>query len=488
MSVSANKTILFNRLNFPCRMHFVGVGGIGMSGIAQLCIQMGCTVSGSDRSLGKAESEGLFTKLRNAGVKLFPQDGSVYKEQIPDVIVYSTAIENDNPDFLNAPEGTLKIHRSMAISYCIAHLQGRHILAITGTCGKTTTSAWISDALKRLNAEPGMLTGGAVKLFRTSAAIGNGELGSGQEFIIEADESDKSLLNYVPSTAVILNIGTDHYSREELCTVFRQFANSAKENVIIQDKALLEIGPDTLSNRLHITIFTADKNSAERIAGHKVHRLTSYRTEKGRSFCSFDHLPEIQLPLPGIHNAINALALFCTLLARGYKQDDILKVIPLFSGVERRFDHIGTTSSGAIVIDDYAHNVEKIASCIKAAQELTGKENRVFTIFQPHGFSALRFMRNELIQGIANVLRKQDVFCFLPVYYAGGTTSFTPTSDEVAQQCASICKDPNAICTFNDRDALRKYLQNNATNGDFILILGARDPSLTEYCKSLVSI
>ena len=474
------------RPDLPKSLHFVGIGGIGMSGLAQMFADLGCTVTGSDRALGHPENERIFASLRKCGAKLFPQDGSVYADgYAPDAIVFSTAIEEDNPDFRCAPEGTHRLHRSEALALGIGALQGRFTIAVTGTCGKTTVSAWLADALDRLGGDPGMLSGGYVKRFREGGAAGNYRGGFGQDFVIEADESDKSLLNYVPDTALILNIGTDHYSREELANVFLAFADSARSCAVMELEAFKEIGPDHFRSGKMIVLFSGDPGAPVSYAGRHVLRLDSYRVADGFAWCSFNGLPEIRLPMPGRHNALNALAVHTVLISRGYDSMEALKAVSEFGGVARRFDRAGVMENGAQVIDDYAHNVEKLASCIGAAQELA-PQGRVVTVFQPHGFAPLRFMQEALAKALPSVLRPADEFIFLPVYYAGGTASFSPTSGEVAEICR---KAPgvkaDAILVFDDRTACEAHLKTTVKSGDIAIIAGARDESLSIWAKSL---
>ena len=470
----------------PHSIHFVGAGGIGMSGLAQMFVDLGCTVTGSDRALGHPENERIFEALRRCGVKLHPQDGSVYADgYAPDAIVFSTAIEDDNPDFKCAPPGTRRLHRSEALSLGIGALHRRFTIAVTGTCGKTTVSAWLADAIDRLGGDPGMLSGGYVKRFRKGGAAGNYRGGLGRDFVIEADESDKSLLNYVPDTALILNIGTDHYSRKELAEVFRKFAMSARMCAVMELDAFREIGPEKFPASKMILLFSGDPDAPVSCAGRHVLRLESYRVADGSAWCSFNGLPEIRLPMPGRHNALNALAVHTVLTSRGYDSMDALKAVSEFSGVARRFDRAGVMANGALVIDDYAHNVEKLASCIRAAQELT-PDGRVVTVFQPHGYAPLRFMREALAAALPPLLRPADEFIFLPVYYAGGTASFSPTSAEAAETCRNALGDrAGAVKAFDDRLACSAYLDGAVKRGDVVIIAGARDESLSIWAKSL---
>ena len=474
------------RPDLPKSLHFVGIGGIGMSGLAQMFRDLGCAVTGSDRALGHPENERIFTALRKCGAKLYPQDGSVYADgYAPDAIVYSTAIEEDNPDFRCAPPGTRRLHRSEALSLGIRALHGRFTIAVTGTCGKTTVSAWLADALDRLGGDPGMLSGGYVKRFREDGAAGNYRGGFGRDFVIEADESDKSLLNYVPDTALILNIGTDHYSREELAEVFLKFANSARSCVVMELAAFEEIGPEKFPAGKMIVLFSGEADAPVSCAGCPVLRLDSYRVADGSAWCAFNGLPEIRLPMPGRHNALNALAVHTVLTSRGYDSMDALKAVSEFAGVARRFDRMGVMANGAQVIDDYAHNVEKLASCIGAAQELA-PEGRVVTVFQPHGFAPLRFMREALAKALPSLLRPADTFIFLPVYYAGGTASFSPTSAEVAATCREAAgAKAGSILDFEDRQECERYLKQAVKRGDVVIVAGARDESLSIWAKSL---
>ena len=486
ISDSTGKTPSGAQPDFPRSIHFVGIGGIGMSGLAQMFLDLGCTVTGSDRALGHPENERIFAALRKCGAKLFPQDGSVYANgYAPDAIVFSTAIEDDNPDFKCALSGTRRLHRSEALSLGIGALQGRFTIAVTGTCGKTTVSAWLADALDRLDGDPGMLSGGYVKRFRENGAAGNYRGGFGRDFVIEADESDKSLLNYVPDTALILNIGTDHYSRGELAEVFLKFALSARSCVVMELSAFKEIGPEKFPAGKMILLFSGDPDAPVSCAGRHVLRLDSYRVADGSAWCAFNGLPEIRLPMPGRHNALNALAVHTVLTSRGYDSMDALKAVSEFDGVARRFDRAGFMANGAQVIDDYAHNVEKLASCIGAAQELT-PEGRVVTVFQPHGFAPLRFMREALADALPSILRPADEVIFLPVYYAGGTASFSPTSEEVAETCRKAPRaNANAIRDFSDRAACRDYLETAVKRGDIVIVAGARDESLSIWAKSM---
>ena len=249
--------------------------------------------------------------------------------------------------------------------------------------------------------------------------------------------------------------------------------------------AFEEIGPERFPAEKIILLFSGDPDAPVSWAGRPVLRLDSYRVADGSAWCAFNGLPEIRLPMPGRHNAVNALAVHTVLTSRGYDPMDALKAVSEFGGVARRFDRAGVMENGAQVIDDYAHNVEKLASCIGAAQELSPR-GRVITVFQPHGFAPLRFMREALAKALPSILRPTDEFVFLPVYYAGGTTSFSPTSEEVAETCRKTPGiKPEAIRVFDGRPSCGDHLKKAAGRGDVVIVAGARDESLSIWAKSL---
>ena len=468
----------------PASLHFVGIGGIGMSGLAQMACSLGCRVSGSDRALDKPENAALFDALRAQGIRLYPQDGSRFGDlPKPDALVYSTAIEEDNPDFRAAAE-LPRFHRSEALKMEVAALHCRHTAAITGTCGKTSVSSWLAEALSELGQDPGVLAGGLVNAFRNPDAAGNFRRGGGGFFVLEADESDKSLLNYGADSAIILNIGTDHYPKEELARVFGTFLQGVRRFAVIELAAyrLILDQCGTLPANLKIILFTADREGPDTEDGHKVYHLADYRSGKDGASAEFRHAARrIALPGPGLHQAVNALALYAELLELGMEEEAVLAALENFHGVWRRFDPAGTSRNGVRFFDDYAHNAEKIISCLKAGQELTG--GRVIAIFQPHGFAPLGFMREELFCQLEQQLRPDDIFCLLPVYYAGGTASFKPQSSEVAADWKSRGSGHYEYLSGR-ADALR-LVRENARKGDVVLIMGARDNSLSSWAQEL---
>ncbi len=455
---------------FPgTKLHFIGIGGIGMSGLAKMFADNGCIVSGSDRGWGQPENDRILRPLADAGIQIFLQDGSYIDNAIPDFLVYSTAIEEDNPDFVASPD-IPRLHRSEALTAAMLNFASGGLTAVAGTCGKTTVTSWLAETIYLAGADPSFLTGGLVNRFITKSPPGNYRHGHGP-FVFEADESDKSLLNYDPEISLVLNLGADHYSREELVEVFQQFLKQTRRAAVVSDEVLRELGPDCMAH-LELKTFSLESDSSVDW------RLTGYSPDGIEVNGSY----KIKLPMPGRHNAANALAILATGELLGMTAETMIPSLESFQGVWRRTDYHGKLPSGAVVYDDYAHNPEKIASCIQAIKETIS--GRIISLFQPHGFGPLGFMRNDLFSAVSECLDPEDIFALLPVFYAGGTTSFKPSSAEVAVDYFQ--RGGAQYLDFADRNSAAKYLHENAGPNDAVLIMGARDNSLSDWAAALI--
>ena len=457
------------------KLHFIGIGGIGMSGLAAMAQQLGYQVSGSDRGADRPENQRIFSALKKQGIKIYPQDGSFAADGLPDHLVYSTAIEEDNPDFL-AAGGTSRLHRSALLEKLMHSLDGKKTVAVTGSCGKSTVTAYLAEALFNLGLDPSCLNGALSKRFKSSDFAGNYRPGDGDFFVFEADESDKSLLNYQVDYAVILNIGTDHYSKEELAEVFGRFLGNVRCGAVLSDgvyAAVEKFIPEDLPVRVFYQEPAPERDFA----------LENYYICDHRAWAVFSGKGKVALPVTGRHNALNALAILTLLEMLGIGTSAALHALERFDGIFRRTDFAGKTAAGALVYDDYAHNPEKIISCLDTMREIGG--GRVFAVFQPHGFGPLGFMRDALFQALEKTLDNADRFILLEPYYAGGTTSFKPTSREVMSDWLERAEVRENYLTFDDRNALIPWLQENAGAGDVIVIMGARDNSLSDYAAGL---
>ncbi len=464
-------------MTIPSKMHFVGIGGIGMSGLAQMLKWLGCDVSGSDRDMDKPENSRIMGSLRNCGIRLYPQDGSFISDGKPDAMIYSTAIENDNPDF-KAGADIPKIHRAAALASAINSIKGVTSVAVTGTCGKTTVTSWLAETLEKMGHDPAMLSGGLVNNFASAKFAGNFRPGKGGLFIYEADESDKSLLAFNPDYSLILNIGNDHYPISELTEVFRKFIVSTSKGAIVEESVAEHVG-GLDGGKIKYSVF----GSGDKCGW----RLISYNTENKVPMATIENKSgggriNLALPSPGLHMAMNAVSVLATLDILGLYSPDCHKHISSFGGVWRRFNIKGKLTSGALVIDDYAHNPEKISSCIRTAKEITA--GRLFAVFQPHGFGPLKFMKDNLFKELEKIMSKEDKFIFLPVFYAGGTSSFSPTSEEVVSEFDS--RGGGNFMFFKTRDHLEKYLNAETCANDTVLVLGARDNSLSTWTEEIL--
>ena len=461
-------------------LHFIGIGGIGMSGLASWCRSLNLKVTGSDRDSGKSENAHILSPLREQGICIYPQDGSYRNGGTPDGLVYSSAIEESNPDFAAGAE-IRRLHRSALLAELLELSAGRSCIAVAGSCGKSTVTAYMSEALANCGDDAGFLNGAISKRYVTSSSIGNFHGGSGKHFVFEADESDKSLVNYTPDHAIILNMGTDHYSKEELAEVFARFLNNVKKGAVLEKQVYDAVKPLLKNPALDIRVFSTDP------AAGTAYFLSDYCLKDAgdgtiRPEAEFNNRWRITLPAPGIHTAANALAIFAMLEMLGFSKEAALKGIERFDGIRRRNDRVGVTEKEIPVYDDYAHNPEKISSCLRSLAEIS--KGKLFAVFQPHGFGPLGFFRDELLEILEKTLRPGDAFYMLPPFYAGGTTSFKPTSDEVIAQWKNISQTPGQYSSAADRTLLREEILARAVPGDLIVIMGARDNSLSLYARS----
>lgn len=488
------------------KIHFIGIGGIGMSGLSSMYLAQGYEVSGSDRGADKPENQRILAPLKAQGIHIYPQDGSFYAAEQSDIVVYSSAIEADNPDFLAIPDSVKRLHRSEALQKIIVESSFHTTVAVSGSCGKSSVTAYLAETLLNCGVDVDCLNGAVVKRFKSKSNVGNFRKGDGSVFVFEADESDKSLVNYTPDFAIVLNMGTDHYSKDELASVFARFINNAEKGAVVSRSVYQEVKPlldfpqkvtifedGNITNGLYLSSYdiienvisptpTKDSLGADSVlkAYGIMHEENICRRELHVTFC--DKF-EVLMPIWGRHNALNALAIFGILQLLGIPAEKILRGLEEFSGVFRRFDFAGITAEGALVYDDYAHNPEKLISCLKSAREQSS--NNIYMFFQPHGYGPLGFMRDELGTQLDFELKDNEFFFMAEPFYAGGTSSFKPSSEEVINDWQKKLKHKEHFFHVPNREWLSEFLHRKLTVGDVVLICGARDNSLAEYAVSL---
>ena len=387
-------------------VHFIGVGGVGMSGIARVAHDQGMTVSGSDLK------ESRYTKqLRDAGVTVFiGQDGANIPEGDP-LVVVSTAILENNPELIEARRRGLSIrHRAQML----AHL-GRNLdtLAVAGTHGKTTTSSMLASTLDAMGCDPTFLIGGIVRAYGTNA-----HSGTGSYYVVEADESDKSFTYLTPAAAIVTNIEADHLDHyeglDEIYAQFRMFLEGVREGgpivVCGDDEKLVEVARST--GRPVTTYGFSEGCDARIVSAEPVGVGTRFtlRLPDGR---------EVESRIkqnPGMHNVANGAAVLTLVDALGLSVDEAAEKLAEFSGVRRRFDLAGE-AGGVTVVDDYAHHPTEIAATINAAKALDF--NRVHVLFQPHRYSRAALFTEVMRDEFGAAFDGADTVTFMEVYSAG---------------------------------------------------------------------
>ncbi|MFW6108168.1 MAG: Mur ligase family protein, partial [bacterium] len=381
------------------RCHLVGAAGVGMSALAQALVAGGWTVSGSDRYLDAGQELTVIAKLRRAGVRFVPQDGSGIAPAT-DAVVVSTAIEDDNPDLAAARRcGVPAVHRAAMLARL---LEGTEAIAVTGTSGKTTVTGMIGYLLEQLGDDPTVVNGGVVVNWETAERVGNFRPGRWRRWVIEADESDRSLMAYRPDWAVITNVSSDHFPEAEARALFDRFAARVRREVLGPPGEAAPWGS------------FAPELSAQ----------GSRFVYRGQTF---------HVPLLGRHNAENALhaVLLCERL--GHPLNRIAEALAGFGGIRRRLEVAGV-DGGITVIDDYAHNPAKIRAAWRA---VAPHYRRVLAVWRPHGFKPLREMFDAFGALFGQMGQGGARLFLLPVYYAGGTVDASVTSATLAADLAA---------------------------------------------------
>ena len=454
---------------------FCGIGGSGMLPLALILRDKGFAVEGSDRSLDQGRLGAKFEFLRARGIGLHPQDGSgvTRAEQI---LVTSTAVEETVPDVMAARRLGLPIVRRAEL---LAELfnAAQQSVGVAGTSGKSTTTGMIGWILHRIGGAPTIMNGAVMKNFVTpDVPFASSVVGRGETFVSEVDESDGSIAWFNPSVAVVNNISLDHKTMDELRVLFRDFVAKAPRAVLNLDNEGTRTLAATLPRDKALT-YSVTELKAQLFAG---------RLKSSASTIAFEVTERdggaratVALQTPGVHNVSNALAALAAVRACGVPLDEAAKALGEFTGIKRRFEVVGT-ANGVTVIDDFAHNPDKIAATLSTLHASPG---RVLALFQPHGYRPLQLMKTDFIKCFAENLHDGDALVMPePVYY-GGTTERTVTSEDIVRGVKERGHDAFA---FHDRAACGDKLITLARPGDRIVIMGARDDTLTEFARELV--
>lgn len=442
------------------KIYFVGIGGVGMSALAQLAGWKGAAVSGSDRFFDRGELSDLKECLEGEGINIFPQDGSGISGAA--AAVSSAAVESDIPDLIEA--NRLGIPLMTRGEYLLRLAGGKRTLAVAGTNGKSTTTAILSWILEKCGYDPTFIIGAAIRGERKG--WGNARLGGSEWFCFEADESDGILPRYQPSFGIINNISPDHFEIEELRDVFTSFAANCREGLVI-NRDCPECNGLPINNSRVVT-FSIESPSIFQARSVKISGEESVFELSGERFI---------IPLPGRHNLYNALASIAAASLTGLSLARIAEALRDFPGIKRRLEIVHSTPD-LIVIDDYSHNPAKIAAALDAAH-LMG--DRVTAIYQPHGFGQLRRFHSELAESFSVSILPGDRLFLLPVYYAGGTVQPGFGSDDLVGEIHA----GGSVISVADRDELLSSLYLKPGCREVILVMGARDPSLSELAREI---
>lgn len=448
---------------------FCGIGGSGMMPLALIVKAQGAAVSGSDRSLDQGRIAAKFEWLRAQGIKVFPQDGSglVSPEQ---VLVASAAIEDTVADIVRAKElGCARKSRADLLSdlFNEADLP----VAVGGTSGKSTVTGMIGWILASAGRDPTIMNGAVMKDFvDTSTPFATARTGQGGPFVSEVDESDGSIALYRPRIGVLTNVSEDHKDMAELRALFSSFALVSEQIVWNADDAETRaIIAGTRHARANSFGFSDDADVRATSLVPEPTAIAFTLHDGGRA------LP-VHLKVPGRHNVANALAAIAAARAAGVALDSCVEAIQQFSGLARRFDIVGQAND-ITVIDDFGHNPDKVAATLTALKQFPG---RVLAFFQPHGFGPLRKMGAELAATFADHLDGDDRLIVCDPAYFGGTVDRSVGSEILLAGLDGRAEH------IPDRTDCGRRLVELARPGDRIVIMGARDDSLTAFARDIL--
>jgi UDP-N-acetylmuramate--alanine ligase len=451
---------------------FCGIGGSGMLPLASIVRATGAKVAGSDRSLDAGRVANKFAYLRSLGIGLFPQDGTGLQPGM--TLITSAAVEETVPDVVRARElGLEHLTRPQFLAKLLNDAQ--RSVAVGGTSGKSTVTGMIGWILHAAHRQPTVMNGAVMKNFVTpSAPFASALVGDPELFVSEVDESDGSIAIYKPEVAVLTNISLDHKEMDELRSLFASFLLRARRAVVNLDDPETRAISDVLPADQRVG-YGFDSPGAD-FMGKGLELKPG-----GSSFTVIagEESQDFRLSVPGRHNASNALAAIAATRALGVSLKDAAAALARFEGLKRRLETVGS-SAGVTVIDDFAHNPDKIDATLAT---LRAQPGRVLIMFQPHGYGPLTKMGHELAQSFAGGLAADDHLYLPDPVYQGGTVDRTRGSDWLAEQVRSRGGKADHI---PERSAIGEALLAEARDGDRIVIMGARDDSLSEFAAELV--
>ena len=445
--------------------------------LAMILKGQGAAIGGSDRSRDQGRTPEKFAWLEAQGIELFPQDGSGITSA-DQTLVASAAVEDTVPEVIRAKElGCLRTSRAELLSALFN--RSACGIAVGGTSGKSTVTGMLGWIMHQAGRDPTIMNGAVMKNFvAPGTPFASARVGAGDVFVSEVDESDASIALYRPRVAVLLNVSLDHKGMDELRALFGGFLAASAIAAINADDvealALLPHAPQVLT-------FGIEQDKAQigivpgSIADGPVRQAALVVDRHDGS------THPLRLELPGRHNLSNALAAIAGAVAAGVGVSDAVAALASFRGLARRFDIIGTSPSGITVIDDFGHNPEKCAATLRTLKSQPG---RVIAFFQPHGYGPLRQMGHELAATFARELGADDVTVLCDPVYFGGTVDRSEGSERIIHL---IEQAGGAAHYIPSREACGEYIASIAQPGDRIVVMGARDDTLTGFARGILA-
>lgn len=455
------------------KFFFCGIGGSGMLPLAMILKARGYTVEGSDRSRDQGRTPEKFRWLEAQGIRLSPQDGSGPTAD-HDALVVSGAIERTVPDVAAAESHGIPIIKRAELLAAQLNAASRRVV-IAGTSGKSTTTGMIGYLLKSAGQDPTVMNGGLFRNYTGQSPYCSALTGQDGTFVAEADESDGSIALYTPTLALLTNVSLDHMSLPELRQLFGNFIAKAPVAVLNADDALVR---ELAASYPGKAVTFALEHPADFVA-----QEIKLRPD-GSDSVLVDTRSGTKIPLslnqPGRHNIANALAAVAAVSELGVSPAQAAALLPGFRGIARRMEVAGQ-AKGITVIDDFGHNPDKIAATLAALRAFPG---RLLVMFQPHGFGPLRLMRRELVESFVSHLGREDELLMPEPFYAGGTVDRSVSSTHIV---ADLLQRGVKAKVFPDRASCLPRLLATARAGDRIVVMGARDDSLSDFARSIVS-
>ncbi len=442
---------------------FIGVAGTGMSAIAQYLQGIGKQVSGSDRYFHPDEPNETKEKLEAEGIFCFLQNGEGITSET-DLIVVSTAVEDTVEEVMKAKQLNIPIIKRAELLALIA--TSKQTIAVGGTSGKSTTVAMLFDILQHAGLQPSIISGAGLISIIKENKIGNAKVGAGNWLVIEADESDGSIVNYHSEIGLLLNVDKDHTEIEVLMDVFSTFQKNSKQFVVNKSHALAKQLSVNSRND-----FSVDQNTEAGVIAN------NFKQEGLHISFTVDNCL-FTLNTVGKHNMENALAATAVANMIGVPLPVCAEALKNYEGIYRRHQIIGN-KNGVWLIDDYAHNPAKCAASIEACQPIADK---VIAWFQPHGYGPTKFLRKDFVDEIAKALRPQDEIWMSEIFYAGGTAVKDISANDLIQDLTA--KGCHAFFVDNRNDFVNTA-KPHFTNNCVLLLMGARDPGLEQFAKQV---